>query len=102
MVKQVIWSKRAESDFDQITEYLIDEWSESVCIIFVNKVFETIDRVCLFPTIYPAFTNNKSVRKAMINKHVTMFYRVSQGKTTMEILTFFNNSQSPSRLGSLE
>jgi hypothetical protein len=63
-------------------------WSEKVVVSFVNQSFRMIDRICLFPRLFPAFEQNRAIRRAVINEHVTLYYRISQGQNEIELLTF--------------
>lgn len=37
MAKKIIWSKRADSKFDSILDYLLEEWGELVVVAFVKN-----------------------------------------------------------------
>ncbi|MCW5907976.1 MAG: type II toxin-antitoxin system RelE/ParE family toxin [Chitinophagales bacterium] len=43
MVKAVKWTKTALRDFDQIIQYLCDNWGEKVAAAFVAKTFALLD-----------------------------------------------------------
>lgn len=40
MALTIYWSKRADSKFDSIIEYIHKEWGEAVTKAFVKKVYE--------------------------------------------------------------
>lgn len=57
MALRVIWSPRADKDFDRINDYLIETWSEKVLMKFVKDTFSKIEHIARFPKIYPETKN---------------------------------------------
>lgn len=53
MARKIIWSKRASSKLDSLTEYLNQEWSENVAKQFVIRTFELIELLSKQPNIGP-------------------------------------------------
>ncbi len=49
MALRVIWSPRADKDFDRINDYLIETWSEKVLMKFVKDTFAKIEHIARFP-----------------------------------------------------
>ncbi|MEM6767424.1 MAG: type II toxin-antitoxin system RelE/ParE family toxin [Bacteroidota bacterium] len=91
MAISIIWSPKAEETFDGITDDLLESWSEKVVRRFVQETFETIDRVAIFPHSSPSFKSDPNIRRAIVNKHVSLIYRVQEEK--IELITFWSNRQ---------
>lgn len=91
MALSITWSPKAEETFDEITDDLLESWSEKVVRRFVQETFEAIDRIAIFPHSSPAFRSNPDIRRAIINKHVSLIYRVQEEK--IELITFWSNRQ---------
>jgi plasmid stabilization system protein ParE len=95
MTIEVIWSDDAVSDYYQNIDYLLKEWSEKVATEFIEDVDITIDLIKINPELYP-LTNHLEVRKAVIRKQVTLFYKVSN--QNIYLLRFWNTYQNPKDL----
>lgn len=100
MALSVIWSPKAEETFDEITDDLLESWSEKVVRRFVQETFETIDRIAIFPHSSPSFKSDPNIRRAIVNKHVSLFYRVQEEK--IELITFWSNRQDLENMGLLD
>ncbi len=81
-------STRADEDLDSILAYL----EASFGVLAAANCLDEIEKLCwdvaAFPFAFPAY-NRKKVRKAVVNKHLSMFYQVR--KDTIEVLSFWDN-----------
>ncbi len=93
---RIVISERAEKNLDKIITYLQDEWSEKVKQKFISKLFKTINQIADTPSMYPESKIKKNVRKCVITKHTTLFYRVN--KKEIEIITIQDTRQNPAFL----
>ena len=96
MPKQIIWSPLAEKDFEGIIEYLEKNWSEKIIHRFVTLTDELIDQIANNPKQFPLIHKNKKIRKCVLTKHNTMFYR--ERKEYVDILRIFDTRQNPQKL----
>jgi plasmid stabilization system protein ParE len=92
MALEIFWSKRADSKFDQILDYLQNKWGESVTAAFVKKVYDFLDVLVEFPEIGAIDKPGRNIRGFVISSHVTVFYKISGEKIIL--VNFFNNRQS--------
>lgn len=91
----IVWSPRAASEFIEILEFLelnFDAGIAAECVILVESITE---KISLFPKMYPAF-GPSHVRKAVVQKHLTLFYRFQHGQ--IDILKAWDNRQNPDDL----
>ena len=95
MALKIYWTKRAEKKFDQILDYLLEEWGESVTKAFTRKVYEFLDILAEFPEIGTIENKEKEIRGFTIIKQVNLFYRISGDKIIL--LNFFDNRQHPQK-----
>jgi len=65
----------------------------------LDKTDAVIDGIAIFPTMFPASKQRKDVRKAVITKHLSIYYRFN--KTTVQLLHFWDSRQSPEKLGDI-
>jgi plasmid stabilization system protein ParE len=95
MALKIYWTKRADKKFDQILNYLYEEWGENIAKAFIKKVYEFIDILSEFPEIGTLENREKGIRGFTITKQVNIFYRISGDKVIL--LTFFDNRQHPKK-----
>ena len=96
MNREIIWSPAAEKDFEIILDYLIERWSENVVSKFINKVDDNINLICEDPKIFSVINKEMKIRKSVITKQNTLFYREIDGK--IEIVRLFDTRQEPKKL----
>ena len=92
---EVVWTQKAEQDYYDQIDTLLERWNETVAESFVDRVFETIDHIVAHPQMY-ALTDYRSIRKAVLNKHISLFYRVEEQKIVL--LRFWPNQRDPKKL----
>ncbi len=95
MALEIYWTKRADKKFDNIIEYLFNEWGESVTKAFTRKVYDFLDILSEFPEIGTMENKGKGIRGFTIVKQVNIFYRISGNKVIL--LNFFDNRQNPGK-----
>jgi len=96
MPKQIIWSPLSENDFISILEYLQENWGDKVVQGFFEITSSTIAQISANPKQFPLILKSKKIRKCVLTKHNTLFYRV--GKDSVDILRLFDNRQDPKKL----
>ena len=96
MFKQVIWSPLAESDFESILEYLNKNWDHKVAANFIDLTENIIDQISNNPKQYPIIFKKKRIRKCVLTKHNSLFYRDLRSK--LEILRIYDTRQNPDTL----
>jgi len=97
MPKPIIWSPLSESDFITILDYLRNNWEDKVVQGFIELTEETLVQISNHPKQFPLIHKQKKVRKCVLTKHNTLFYR--ERKDCIDILRIFDNRQDPKKLG---
>lgn len=95
MALEIFWSKRADSKFDKILDYLSLEWGERVTGAFVKKVYDFLDILVEFPEIGTLENVERNIRGFVIVRQITIFYKVSGNNIIL--LNFFDNRQGPKK-----
>jgi len=93
MALTIKWSKHADRKFDQIIEYLEEEWGENVTRAFVKKTYEFLDLLVDFPEIGSVENSVRQIRGFVLVKQVTIFYKLKANYIV--ILNFYDNRQRP-------
>jgi plasmid stabilization system protein ParE len=96
MHRQIVWSPLAESDFAKILEYLNKKWDEKVTNHFVDLTEELIGQISNNPRQFPVIYKKEKIRKCVLTKHNTLFYRDS--KSRVDILRIYDTRQDPETL----
>ena len=96
MPKQIIWSPLSEKDFENILDYLKSNWDEKVVEKFINITDQLIYQISINPKQYPIINKSKRIRKCVITKYNTLFYR--DRKDFIDILRIFDSRQDPKKL----
>ncbi len=97
MALKIYWTKRAEKSFENIIDFLLEEWNEKVAENFTKKVFDFLNILSKFPEIGSIENGEKEIRGFNIIKQVILFYRIKENKIIL--LKFFNNRQHPEKKG---
>ncbi len=95
MALTLYWSTRADKKFDEIIEYVLQEWGETVTKAFVKKVYDFLDILIEFPEIGSIEHVERNIRGFVIVKQLTVFYKIENDKIVL--LNFFDNRQNPKR-----
>jgi len=94
--KTIIWSPLSETDFDQILDYLRINWDIKVVTQFMDITDHLINQISENPKQYPLINKKQRIRKVVLTKHNSLFYRES--KTHVEILRIYDTRQDPHKL----
>lgn len=92
---EVIWTNEAEADLIENINYLIREWSEKSVKKLINEIDSVIELIQMNTEISP-LTEIPEVRKAVIRKQISLFYKVDGSK--LYILRVWNNFKDPSSI----
>jgi hypothetical protein len=90
---QIKFTTEAEETYDAVTEQPKQTWGERFVIKFQNKVSKSLETISITPYLYPIAYENAGVRKCILHKNCSMFYRIYDD--AVYILWFWDNRQDP-------
>ena len=96
MAYEIKFSKRALREYKNIINYLLEFWSEEVAHKFINKFNNKLEVISKFPFSYPVILNGKQIRKCVLTKHTSLYYKISYKRIL--IILLFDNRQSSDKL----
>jgi plasmid stabilization system protein ParE len=96
MIKKIVWSPSAENDFANILEYLNSQWNVTVANQFINLTEGLLTQISLNPMQFPIIHKTKGVRRCVLTKHNSVYYRVK--KDQVEVLRIYDTRQHPDNL----
>ena len=92
---KIYWTKHALNELSRTIRYLEENFSDKEIQRLAQKIETTTKLISSNPDLFPK-SDKKNVRKVVILKFNTLYYRVKSDK--IEILSFFSNRQSPNKL----
>ena len=95
MPLQIILSPRAKADYFNIIEYLKKEWTLKEVEKFDKKFSALIAVLSLNPLAFNSY-KGINIRKAVIDKHSSIFYRLKDDK--VELITIWASKRNPKKL----
>ena len=95
-MRKIIWNKVAKSDYFENIDYLLKNWSEKEVQKFIDEV-RHIELVLKKGNIDFQETNYREIRRVVLRKQITLFYRIIS-ISEIEFLRFWNNHQDIKKL----
>ncbi len=96
MPKQITWSHLAENDFANILDFLNKNWERQVALNFIDVIENVLNQISINPKQFPICYKRRKVRKCVLTKHNTLFYRDT--RLSIEILRIYDTRQDPDTL----
>ena len=96
MSKQIVWSPLSENDFSGILNYLNKNWGEKIASHFIDLTESFLTQISINPRQFPVIYKKKKIRKCVLTKHNTLYYRNS--KFQIDILRIYDTRQDPDNL----
>ena len=95
---KVFWTDHALEELGSTVQYLRLNFSEKEISRLANRIEAVVRSISTFPKLYPESSRQKGVRRAVVAKFNSLYYRVDTRKNEIEILSFFSNRQDPEKL----
>jgi len=95
---KISWTPTARRTYFKVLDYLTENWTRREVVNFINEVENLLNQITNNPEMFQASRKKKNVRKALITKHNTLYYRVKPRKKELELITFWDNRQNPNKL----
>lgn len=91
---EILWTDNALEELEETIKYLEKEFTDRE----IGKLAKEIERITSLISQNPnlfSVSETKKVRKAVILKYNSMYYRIENKQ--IQILSFFSNRQSPEK-----
>jgi len=92
---KIEWTDNALSELKTIFEYLEKNWTEKELKKLSNEIERTINLISSNPKLFP-ISEEKNVRRAVVKKLNTLYYR-EKHNNNIEIISIFSNRQNPNK-----
>lgn len=91
------WTPKAKKTFIDILNWLSVNWKNKETNKFINQTEDTIEQIKNNPYLYQASEKNEQIRRGIINHLVSLYYRIKPPKKEIDLLTFWDNRQNPTK-----
>jgi plasmid stabilization system protein ParE len=89
---------RAELEFFNTVNYLIDKWTVNDANNFM-KLFSLLEvSLAQNPYQYPYYDRRLNIHMVPVTKHNMVYYQIDENRKLVFILTIFNVFQNPDKL----
>jgi plasmid stabilization system protein ParE len=93
---RLLWSDEALSNLREIINYLENRWTHKEIGKFANLLEHQLKLIVSNPLLFPMVDKSLDLRKAVLSRQTTIFYRVKGFE--IHILSLFDNRQNPAKL----
>ena len=94
MAIEIIWSERAEKGFDEIIEYLIENWTEKEIRNFISDVESFVKLLKINPHLLKS-SGVKHLYRGSINKHILVTYQIKPRKRQICLVNIRSTRKKP-------
>jgi plasmid stabilization system protein ParE len=95
MAFEVVFTKRAERDFENILNYIDNEFGVQATIHFKGLVIDFASLIQNFPEIGSLERPEKNIRGFVVHRRLKVFYRIKEERII--ILRLFDTRQHPDK-----
>lgn len=95
MALEIVWTKRAETGYAKIIEYLETHFTEKEIRKFVRESHRFFELLSQYPEMLESSKKQKYVRRGPINKHTILTYRIKPRKRQIELINIRSSRQKP-------
>jgi plasmid stabilization system protein ParE len=85
----VLWTNEALRNASSIKEYLKVNFSEKEIQVFYSLLSSFEKAVSFFPQLYPQTNKKGKIRRAVLSREISAFYRISNDQ--IEVLAILDN-----------
>ena len=95
---RVRWTPKARRTYTEIINYLETDWTEKEIKTFIAKVDHLLELIRHNPEMGEESRKKKNIRKILITKQNSLYYRVKSHKKELQLLVFWDNRKDPGNL----
>lgn len=92
---KIYWTDHALAQLKETFAYLEKNWTEKELINLSSEIERTLILISENPSLFP-ISSKKNIRKAVIKKLNTIYYRVRNNEN-IEVISFFSNRKNPNK-----
>ena len=94
----VKWTPLSEESFEDVIEFIQVKWGKREIEKFAKQTEKIIRNISINPFMYKSTVKDKNIRNGLINKLISVIYRVNTDKNEIELLLFWDNRKDPKKI----
>ena len=94
MPHQIFWTTAAKKSYEEVIEFLSQNWSQKEIEQFISRTEEVLLLMSNNPNIYPVV--GPDLYRCILSKHNNLFFKINDNKIT--ILACWDNRKDPGNL----
>jgi plasmid stabilization system protein ParE len=98
MAFKIVWTTQAIKGYDNIINYLEENWPEKEASNFANEADRFFDILMFHPEILQRTAEYKNVYRGPINSLTMVTYRIKSIKKYIELISIRSSRQKPLKL----
>lgn len=96
MPLHIQYSQRARFEYKDLIKYVVQKFGLDKATRIDNLFERIIFQISVNPKMYPIFDRKRKIRRCVISKQTSLYYRVS-GKY-LELISFRGNLMNPNKI----
>ncbi|MBK9153028.1 MAG: type II toxin-antitoxin system RelE/ParE family toxin [Chloracidobacterium sp.] len=92
---RVLWTNHALAELEKTVQYLQLNFSDAEITRLAKAIESTLSNIIQNPQMYPVSVRSGGVRRAVVLRFNSLYYRINNEKDQIEIVSFFSNRQDP-------
>lgn len=90
------WSPATKDEFADLLNYVETSFGLDAALKLLDTTEKVLDGIAEHPMMFPASQKAPSIRKAIISKQTSLFYRIAANE--IQLLHFWDNRRNPDLL----
>lgn len=92
---KIVWTPKALKMLDEYSDYLIEHWGGIVLMELIDR----IERISILlkknPLMYPLIDQEKQLRRVVLDKYVSILYRIEPNRIRVMTLLYNRAMNQP-------
>ncbi len=98
---EIVWSKLAKITYIEVLENLKKRWTKKEMKNFKDLTNELLEKIKNKHVTHLYANEKLNIRKGVIHKNVSLFYKEDRKNHKIYLITFFNNRMDPETIKTL-
>ena len=96
MAYKIIWSPQAELTFENVINYLFENWTIKQVENLLSRTNKLIGLISKNPFLFRGSEKQK-IHEVLVTKHNLLLYQINETELKVELLAFFDTRQHPKK-----
>lgn len=92
----IFWSPKAVETFENVIQYLSENWTQRQIKSLVDKTDDIINLLSKNPYLFRK-SRKANIHEVLITEHNLLIYQINEVKKQVQILSIFDTRQNPKK-----